>query len=57
MAMTDAQVAKNICDHVNATRGFLGRSKVKHATYASGATFTVVMRDGTEKELTIADPA
>lgn len=59
---TDAQIAKRICDALNDQRGHAqARSPVLHATYTSGASFTLVLRvrdDGTgervEKTVTVS---
>lgn len=60
MASTDAQIAKQVCDALNDSRGHTqGRNPVLYATYTSGSTFTVVLReydgdDRIEKTVTIS---
>lgn len=55
MAFTDAQIAKKLCDALNDSRGHTqGRNPVQHATYTSGASFTVQLRSGEVKTITIS---
>jgi len=55
MAYTDAEVAKRLCDALNDSRGHTqGRNPLKHATYSAGASFTVVLRTGETKTVTVS---
>lgn len=54
MAYTNAQVAKKLADALNDSRGHTqGRNPVKSLTYASGNTFTVRLRSGEERTVTV----
>jgi len=55
MASTDAQIAKQICDALNDSRGHTqGRNPVQKAVYTSGASFVVTLReeDGNTDKIT-----
>jgi hypothetical protein len=55
MALTNAQIAKRIADTVNDSRGHTqGRNPVKFATYTSGSSFTVKLRSGETRTITIS---
>ena len=46
MASTNNQIAKKIADALNDSRGHTqGRNPILYATYTSGATVTVVLRE------------
>jgi hypothetical protein len=55
MAYTNAQIAKKLADAVNDSRGHTqGRNPVQHATYTSGASFSVQLRTGEVKTITVS---
>lgn len=54
MALSNAQIAKQLANQLNDTRGLLGRTNLKHAAYSSGASFTVVTRTGETKTVTVS---
>lgn len=54
MATTNNVAAKRLCDALNSSRGLLGAGIVQSAVYSSGATFTVRLRDGSVKTVTVS---
>ena len=55
MAFSNAQIAKKIADTINDSRGHTqGRNPTKHATYTAGASFTIVLRTGETKTVTVS---
>lgn len=51
---SNAAVAKKLCDAVNDSRGHTqGRNPIQHATYTSGSTFSIQLRSGEVKTVTI----
>lgn len=55
MALTNAQIAKKLCDTVNDSRGHTqGRNPTKSAQYTAGNSFTIKLRSGEERTVTVS---